>query len=417
MVIVAMVGIGAGALTAPSASTAAPAPRPATMTRVAPAESGPGVVPLSPSAVQPAALPCSVPTSPYAGAKFDTLIAGNGIGLRRYKVPGRENLYVTGARVVGTHSVIAGPIFNGPVTHNQTVMNRFKGSAHAISAVNGDFFYLGRSKSAWGPEIARSGELRKGTSAGQDAIVSYTNGAAALAQISVTTRLFNRLHSVNANSFNTESLPVNGIAVFTPEWGNVRRTYIDPSQQVLEIIVAHNVIQAMHTGITLTQVPSDGMVIEAQGTGIDRMHTLNLKVGNQLNRQMMYHSSIGRGIKSTIGVGLVLIRNKQPQANAACVSDRRVARAMIGVGDYGRMIYTVVCEGITDGGVPTGSAGLSLREATGVMRSLGVTDAMMFDGGGSATMTMRNQTGVHQLTTSPDGWNRSVPNLWGFWAK
>lgn len=393
LVIAALVGLGAGVLSAPSVVTAAPSPQQAA-----------------------AALPCSVPTSPYAGAKVTTLLARNGIGVRRYSIPGRENLYVTGARVVGGHSVISGPIFNGSVTHNQTVMNRFVGSAHAISGVNGDFFYLGESRSAWGPEIARSGDLRKGTAVGQDAMVSYLDGHAALSKVSVSTRLFNKLHSVYADSFNTQSLPTNGIAVFTPTWGKVRRTYLEPSQNVMEIVVSHDTIQAINDHISLAPTPASGFVIEAQGTGIDRLRTLNLKPGNQIKRKMGYHSSVGRGIKSVVGVGLVLLRNKVPQANAACISDRRVARTIVGVGDYGRMIYTVVCEGVTDG-VVYGSAGLNLREATGVMRWLGATDAMMFDGGGSATMTLRNSSGAHQLTTSPDGWNRLVPNLWSFWAR
>ena len=64
----------------------------------------------------------------------------------------------------------------------------------------------------------------------------------------------------------------------------------------------------------------------------------------------------------------------------------RQPRTLAGVQADGTIVLATV-----DGRRPGWSAGMTLREAAGLMRSLGARDALNLDGGGSSTMTVRGE--------------------------
>jgi Phosphodiester glycosidase len=64
----------------------------------------------------------------------------------------------------------------------------------------------------------------------------------------------------------------------------------------------------------------------------------------------------------------------------------RQARTLAGVTDEGRLLLVTV-----DGRRPGWSVGMTLPEASRLMRSLGARDALNLDGGGSTTMTIRGE--------------------------
>jgi exopolysaccharide biosynthesis protein len=64
----------------------------------------------------------------------------------------------------------------------------------------------------------------------------------------------------------------------------------------------------------------------------------------------------------------------------------RQPRTLAGVTEDGRLLLVTV-----DGRRPGWSVGMTLPEAARLMRSLGATDALNLDGGGSTTMVVRGQ--------------------------
>jgi Phosphodiester glycosidase len=82
------------------------------------------------------------------------------------------------------------------------------------------------------------------------------------------------------------------------------------------------------------------------------------------------------------------------------VADRQ-PRTLAGVRADGSVLLVAV-----DGRAPGWSAGMTLREAAGLMRSLGARDALNLDGGGSSTMSVRGQV----VNRPSDGQQRLVSN-------
>jgi exopolysaccharide biosynthesis protein len=96
-----------------------------------------------------------------------------------------------------------------------------------------------------------------------------------------------------------------------------------------------------------------------------------------------------------------------------CSKDDAVARTAVGFMDGGKTMIVAVVQGQTDAAHENFS-GMTAQETTSLMKHLGATDAVMFDGGGSANVVTAS-TG--QLTLSPDGWDRLIPNGYAFWKR
>ena len=60
--------------------------------------------------------------------------------------------------------------------------------------------------------------------------------------------------------------------------------------------------------------------------------------------------------------------------------------------------------------VPVSRYGLTYRQVTEVARTLGATEAVMVDGGGSSTMAARSGRLVHRVDAPSDAPQRPVPD-------
>ncbi|GIW74151.1 MAG: hypothetical protein KatS3mg103_0673 [Phycisphaerales bacterium] len=112
--------------------------------------------------------------------------------------------------------------------------------------------------------------------------------------------------------------------------------------------------------------------------------------------------------------GRAVLLDGRPIVGQDAFSTTRHPRTLVGLGPAGRWLDLVVI----DGRQPGVSTGASLGEAAEILLALGDRDALNLDGGGSATMVLRDPDGASQLVNSPSGRaERIVGSNLGFVAR
>ncbi len=359
------------------------------------------------------AVQCDPPTSPFGQGAI--VYQKPGVTVRKFTRSTGTPMYAARATVYGSPRVRPGPLLRGPITLLETLREKFSTSG-AFAAINGDFFDWGKTWASLGPEVLRGGRTIKGLSTPQNVMLRGRDGRAATGQVWLTTGISPGKSWVHAQSYNTDFLASNGITLFDKYWGAASRKWLAPTQSPLrEAIVSHGKVVSVSNTLTSKAVPPGGYVIVGQGSGATSLDAAGLHVGGPITIDIRTHSTSPTGIDSAIGVGLGLI-HKGNYLGAACEADRPLARTLVGVSNGGETLIMVACEGSIDGG-KKGRQGLSLRGASAVMKSMGATDAAMFDGGGSTGMEVAGPRGVTQLTIPADDADRHIPEGFAVWPR
>lgn len=361
-------------------------------------------------------IPCSTPTNPYAGATKTPVFIRPGVTVRRYDKSGRTPLYVTTANLAGRGAKVRpAPLMYGHVSSLSTLRTK-AANAHAYVATNGDFFWLGQSGAPYGVEVTRGATVQKGTDRRQTSLVMQKNRTATIASVWLSIAIKTRKGTIHGQSWNSQYLPHDGIAVFTPAWGIASRRYLRPTQQLREFVVSRHKVIAVNKHISAQSIPKHGYLIEAQGRAVNRLRSIGLRRGAAVAAGKFLHDNAPHGVDTAIGVGMALVHDKRYQG-PVCSKDNAVARTIVGIMPGGKRMFVAVAQGQTDS-AHSHFTGLTARESTALAYSMGASEAVMFDGGGSAAVVSRGAYGrVTQYTKSADGWDRYIPNGYGFWAR
>jgi len=360
--------------------------------------------------------PVCPPGNAYAGARTKRVISAPGLKITQYKKADRTPMWVTSANLAGAGpQVRPGPLVPPKVTDRTPQSEQLAGSK-ALAAVNGDFFNLGRDQAPWGPEVKRGGVVIKGSSAPKwKSVIIAGNGLADIDYLSFDITLRHGAATVKASSLNSADLPRDGIAVLNSRWGHASRRFLHATQGVHEYVVnAHGMVTAVHARLTSAAVPAGGMIIVAQGSAVQRLQRAGFRTSAKVSVSARVRNKVPGGVFSAIGVGQVLIHSGI-DGHLGCTGDPAVARTIVGIMPGGQELFVVTVQGQTDSAAGDFS-GLSVREAQGLMRSLGAYDAAMFDGGGSTILTARFGRAYKMVSTSP-GWVRPIPNSFAFWPR
>jgi exopolysaccharide biosynthesis protein len=189
----------------------------------------------------------------------------------------------------------------------------------------------------------------------------------------------------------------NELVLFTPDWG--QRTPRRPGS--LDALVRDGVLASLRAGGG-TAVPVDAAVLTATGharaplrragvgaaVGVDP----SVRTGPTSPSAGVPTDVVGGGPRLLAG-GRVRVRSSAegfdplsaPWFHSSFVASRQ-PRTLAGVRAGGRLLLVTV-----DGRRPGWSAGVTLREAARLMRSLGARDALNLDGGGSTAMAVRGR--------------------------
>jgi hypothetical protein len=176
------------------------------------------------------------------------------------------------------------------------------------------------------------------------------------------------------------------IIVYRPAFGPTTRT----NGFGAEVVVAGETVQSVSDGRGNAPIPPDGFVVSGHGRARQQLLAA-FKAGDRvtLRGRLVPASGDARwdGVRHVFGGGPRLLANGQyvgGERFTPAFSERRHPRTAVGRLPDGRVVLLVV-----GGRQPYHSVGMTLIETAGLLRQMGVTDALNLDGGGSTTLVVR----------------------------
>ncbi|MFI5617941.1 phosphodiester glycosidase family protein [Streptomyces sp. NPDC051567] len=282
-------------------------------------------------------------------------------------------------------------------------LSRLAGDAGpaVLAAVNGDFFDIGGSGVPLGPVI-RDGEVVKASAEPVKAVGADVTGRLRKGRVELagTVSVAGRPHPLAC--LNCLSV-ADGFTVYTPDWGEVARPG-RRSGPVRQLTVSAGRVVDVRTGTDGRPVPGDGFLVVAAGRAAREVAAagpgaaVSFTAGQKPRR---------RPWALAIGYRGTLLRHGEIPAFRDTPRYRvREPRTALGWDDTGRRLWLLVVDGRS-----SRSAGLTVAGTAWLLRSHGVRNAVMLDGGGSAEMLARTSPGALEIVSTPSGGEeRPVPN-------
>ncbi|NMO56416.1 hypothetical protein HH310_35220 [Actinoplanes sp. TBRC 11911] len=357
--------------------------------------------------------------------KYQTTVPGESVESSRVDVPVAPGIVLTSFDIFGRTGWLRAHVLNADLRNGRVdadlvadkvsdprVLSAAADAQHAVAAVNGDFFDITETFAAEGPEI-QDGHPRKGTNASTLVPSIGADRVARLADLLIEGTVTIGGKPSPLAALNSESVPANGIDVFTTLWGHGDRTLIQDAGPYTELVVANGKVTAVNAQITTTVVPDGGLVVLGRGTAAAQL--AGTKVGDQVTVSFQPRSDSPVPVHMALGSNSVIVRGGVaidfPPDTA---NDAPKPRTAIGWLDGGHRLLLVAVDGAA-----TFSAGLSYDEMAKLLVRLGATDAFMLDGGGSTDIVARRHgdAGVSVVNTPSDGSERVIPSGVGLFAK
>jgi hypothetical protein len=180
----------------------------------------------------------------------------------------------------------------------------------------------------------------------------------------------------------------NELILYTPRYGATTRA----NPFGVEAVVAAGLVREVRVEIVGAAIPSSGFVLSAHGTAAARLR--DLRPGDPVQVVMSVTPSSGdprwERVRDVLCAGPRLLSRGQVVASGEGFPDallnRRHPRTAVGVASDGSVILLVA-----DGRSPEHSLGMTATELALEMRRWGAQEAVNLDGGGSATLVVRDR--------------------------
>lgn len=209
----------------------------------------------------------------------------------------------------------------------------------------------------------------------------------------------------------------NQVVLYTPAWAPDTRTRGGGEEALLgglaRIGASPVTTRSLLGNGGSKAIPSDGMVLSADGTGRDRMSAFWAKAADPkaVSRSVVLRLTPSRPVEESVGGHPVIMTNGQTVIGGSTdpFATNRHPRTLVGWNGAGDIILATV-----DGRQPGHSAGVSLVQAADVLRQLGATNGFNLDGGGSSTFVSLAPGGSRtpQVLNRPsDGSERRVTTV------
>lgn len=274
---------------------------------------------------------------------------------------------------------------------------------HAIAAINAGFFRLDKSAFLGDPEgiLQIDGKLLS-EPRGERIQLMIDNGRPG------TDVFIGRLSLQESIKLGKDTLEITGVnrerkaddlVMYTPEFGPTTLTNSDG----VEVVVSRLKVASVSKGLGNTVIPADGFVLSASGKYSDLLiaaaakneratyirHASNVPDGVRSD-PMSYPSNwdIVAGVPQLIKNGRIEITWEQEKTSKTFVETRHPRTAVAKLKDGKFLMITV--DGRTES-----SGGIGLQDLAEYLLSLGATDAMNLDGGGSTTMYLNGKIVNH----------------------
>jgi exopolysaccharide biosynthesis protein len=299
----------------------------------------------------------------------------------------------------------------------------------AVAAINGDFFDIGRTNAPAGPAVADGRPLKAAVPQGRrmgpvvpgaeiDSVFSVgTDGVARIDRLRLEASASGPSGTHPVVALNQYAVPVDGIGIFTPEWGEVDRartlcgTDVDrdapcAAEQAEVLVRDGTVVRAGPPGAG--RIPDGELALTGRDEGAAAVRSL--QVGDRVDVEYALVPQSGHAPELAVG-GSPIMRGGTPVPG---LDDReRAPRSVAGTSGNGRHLWLLTLDGRQ-----SDSVGATLNELGKLVRELGVEDAVNLDGGGSSTLVFRDPgaTAATIVNDPSDPSPRSVPNGIGIYT-
>ncbi|HZM76023.1 MAG TPA: phosphodiester glycosidase family protein [Candidatus Limnocylindrales bacterium] len=302
----------------------------------------------------------------------------------------------------GPNSASVDYLYSGAVSTPEPLSGP-AGRAHAVAAVNGDFFDINNSSAAQGIGI-QNGQLIQSPVSGHNNAVGITaEGLGKVLSVyfegtatpeggtPITLTQFNNL------------IQANGIGLFTPQWGSYNRARaVEGAAQVTEVTIVDGAVTSVANVAGTGPIPAGTSILLGRDSAAASLAAL--AVGIRVDIAYRPKAGDGSNLRAAVGGNVVLVRDGVPQPNGDPAMHPRTA---VGFSADGRKMFLLTVDGRQ-----ADSRGVTLTELGTMMAELGAYHALNLDGGGSSTMLAREPgSDAVQVENQPsDGGERSVPN-------
>jgi len=202
------------------------------------------------------------------------------------------------------------------------------------------------------------------------------------------------------------------LACYTPQWGPNTST----SSQGIEIVLQNvtyplrvnkrvtGVVSAVRTGADSinSAIPAGGMVLSARGTKAGLLQSA-VSLGHRLHVEFEFNNSeLNNALFYIAGAGQIISNgavDTSKWTNDTNLRDFRHPRTILGYNATDIFLITI-------DGRQANSVGMDFQEMADYLLSLGLTDAVNLDGGGSSTMVVNGAV----VNTPSDGSERAILN-------
>lgn len=318
-------------------------------------------------------------------------------------------------------------------------VSRMMLAQQAVAGTNGDFFNISETHpgvpptfSSVGPEIAAGIVLKANVPDGQrfgaalppgttteDVFGVGADRRARVSTLDFSGHVLGRIGTIDLKGLNQFALPLNGIGVYTHDWGSVSRLRATCgtdangsapcSTDTEEVFLDDGVVTSVAAQPGAGAIPPGAEVLVGRESGADQLRSL--VPGDHVGVNYRFATADVPPFTFVVG-GFPILRAGSALAGLDTVE--LAPRTSAGTSADGRTVSLVAVDGRS-----ATSAGMTVSELAGLMHSFGATDAVNLDGGGSTELATR-QSGSAQVTvrnTPSDGAERPVANGVGVFVR
>lgn len=300
-------------------------------------------------------------------------------------------------------SIALTSLFDGRgISFLKNISNMAKEESDVVAAINADFFNWA-SESGRGSPLGltyKDGVLVSSPSHdGLPSIVFTENNEAVFAAFQMNLEIIApngiRCRVLHVNKFH----PMESVVMYTPDWGTT-----SPGSQngVVELVAQNGKVIEIRQDMPPTPIPENGFVL-ATSININRYFVDNFKVGDDIKLDMTLTPNV-ENIKTAVGGGTLLVENGKV-ANFTLNIAGSNPRSAIGIDKSGKKLYLVAVDGRF-----SNTPGFTQTELANYLISIGVYNALNFDGGGSTTLVAKtyDDNELKTINTPSGGSQRAV---------
>jgi exopolysaccharide biosynthesis protein len=300
----------------------------------------------------------------------------------------------------------------------------------ATAGINGDFFDIGRTNAPAGPAVAHGRPVKAAVPPGRrmgpavpGAEIDYvftvgTDRVARIDRLRLEAQVTGPSGTHQVAALNQYAVPVDGIGIFTRDWGPVDRAWTlcgTDVDRTAPCAADQAEVLVRDGAVVRAGRPAGGRIADGElaltGREKGAAAVRSLQVGDRVEVEYALVPASGNAPELAVG-GSPIMFDGEPVPGLD--HRERAPRSAAGTSADGRRMWLMTLDGRQ-----SDSVGATLRELAALLRELGMDDAVNLDGGGSSTLVLRDQ-GVTEvkIVNDPSGPSpRLVPNGIGIYSR